>query len=60
MQRLASASAGVSRERVWLGNVRKAERDTLKEASPWQYKESGDASVSLEMGLHVHQNFEEN
>ena len=60
MQRLNSASAGASSERVWLGDVRKADRDMLKEASPWQHKESGDASVSFEMGLPVHQNFEEN
>ena len=60
MQRLASASAGVSREKVWPSNVHKANREILKEASPWQHKESGDASASLEMGLPVHQNFEEN
>lgn len=55
MQRLASPSAGISKERIWPSNARIADRTMLQESSPWQHKESGDASVSLEMGLPTRQ-----
>ena len=60
MQRLPSTSAGVSKERVWPSNARIADRGMLQEPSPWQHKESGDASVSMEMGLPTHEDTEEN
>ena len=58
MQRLASPSPGVGKERVWPSNARLADR-TLLQISSQSHNENRDASVSLEMGLPTSQEFEE-
>ena len=58
MQRLASPSPGVGKERIWPSNARLADR-TLLQISPQSHNENRDASVSLEMGLPTSQEFEE-
>ena len=59
MQRLASPSPGVGKERVWPSNARLAERTLLQASSQPRQNENRDVSVSLEMGLPTSQELEE-
>ena len=58
MQRLASPSPGVGKERVWPSNARWADRTLLQESSE-SHIQNRDVSVSLEMGLPTSQELEE-
>lgn len=52
IQRLASPSPGVGKERVWPSNARLADRTLLQESSQ-SHNENRDVSVSLEMGINT-------
>ena len=51
LQSRKATTAGFSKEHVWPSNAR---HEQFPEPSKWQH-ESGDASMSMEMGMPIHE-----